>query len=284
MDEEMRTIEVKKTEFSVIFWLGLLMIPVSIVFWIGYMKKIDIVNFDVYQMATEPDSINNADRQSRVIEIFNSTKFTFQYNGSSGLVSYDFAPSFYIIRRDNNYLMASILHAILFIKKGRRSYDNSYFNRTVTLPSSYKTFFFNITWTVPKTTSTVTQSFAYPVFRVIVDQEYPYSSTIHRLTRIKYYKVPAIENSDIKTQALIEEFVDYAPTSSLDVLMEIYDSEGNVNYTFPNLEEYTIAGLSVILCFISLIAVLVFLWHWWSVKYVIIQNVIRRCTTHQRYY
>ncbi|EAY08447.1 hypothetical protein TVAG_355060 [Trichomonas vaginalis G3] len=284
MDEEMRTIEVKKTEFCIVFWIGLLLMPISIVFWVGFLKKMDIVNFDSYTMSTEPDSINNGNAQNDNILLFNQTQFVLNYVSDSGVEEYIFAPVWYKISRSTNYLLPSLLHYILFIKKGSRSGQNSYFTRNFTLPSSYSTLAYNITWNSSRTNNQISQDFVFPIYRTLVDQNDPYIVTRERLTKIKMFRTPGVEDTPMSEEGLVVEYTDYTVTSSYNVLMEIYDSEGMVNYSFPGLEDYTIAGISIILLFIGLIMVLIFLWHWWSVKYIIIQNVIKKCTTHQRYY
>ena len=268
-DEETRLIEQKKIEFCIIFWLGLFLVPVSLVFWAFYIEKMDTINNDTYAMVRGPETVNSQiTGDTRAIQ-----SYYFQVNGilmDSSTLTFS---------RPNNYLFISIIHTLLFIGRSGRSSSENIFTYTKQFPTGVETDLINLTF---YSTANGTSVFIpLKLMETDVANNDNNAQVTRYLTRADILIFRNFQNSI----GLGDVF--YQESTATPQSYQIYVRDAQTMkepYTFPPLEQWGYAPISLITLGIGLFLVIVFLWHWWSVKYIVIEVYIRKHIKNNKWY
>ena len=277
IDRETKTIERKRNQFSVIFWIGIVMLPISMYFAMFYIKKKDIINFDSYAMMNDFESVNSVND----IDLDE-----FKYGFTMQVDSRTFSRNLVEYSRIKNYMFASILHTLLFVKRGGRSASEYIFNGSISFDNSF-THVFNVTMSGRANASAT--------IPVRMKEMYPSPSDINKAitkyaTSIEFIVIRQREFDAIDlniSAAITLGNVYYSEMSSAPSTVDILIRDATsmkVNYDFPVLENWAVSAVSLIALFISVVFIFVFLWHWWSVRYIIIETFIRHNISSQKWY
>ena len=263
---EDNSIKQKKSEFSIFFWLGLTMIPLSIYFCYFYFKKKYYLNFDSFSIISDTETINTA--VSRYIPSYTFTTLRFYLNDNINFIT-----DLLTIKstRISNYFFTSILHSLLFIKRGGYLNSISYLYRfylSINLNSNF--LLFNLKLLNKKI------FFSIPINQYNTTNPENFEKLIINEIHFNYF------NYDSISSIVIEKII-YKKESSI-ITCFIHDSREMENYYFPLLEDQGIIIFSFITLFLSIILVMIFLWHCWSVKFIIIDKVIQDNSPQQKYY
>jgi len=258
------SIDQKKSEFSLFFWIGFIIMPVSAYFCYFYFRKDDYLNFDSYSIIADSEQTNTAVNQYSRNYRLSSKKF--YVLGS--LVTDSITSSYSRIR---NYFFTQILHTFLFVKRGSvLSSSKTVYYRSISLTLSDMYFPFDVC------VDSKCSYFSVPITKVNTSNINSFISESLNEIHLLYFSHDSIVGIRIDSTTYT--------SNSQTVTVYIHDSAESLDYYFPALEGNSILSFSFISLFIGLIFVMTFLWHCWSVRFIIIDRVIQQCSPQQRYY
>ena len=271
LDEESRSIEQKKIEFCIVFWIGVFLIPVSICFWGFYIEKMDTMNNDSFAMMRSPETVNSQVTASND-EITTYTFFIENTIMTQQTLNYT---------RPSNYLFISLIHTLLFIRRSEQSTNEIAMQNTRNFPvGTVQTDILNIIFNQNGGANST------GTFPIKLSETYPINDDNNAMATKYLTRVDLILFRSLGDSLGIGNTY-YQEMSTRPTSYEVYvrDSETMKEpYTFPSLEQTGYAPISLITLFIALVFVVVFLWHWWSVKYIVIEIYIRKHIKNNKWY
>lgn len=258
-----RIFRTKKMECAFFLFCGFFLILTSIVFCWFYYQKLDIANFDAYDILN--DALEANELNSKGFDDYDTTTLNFKVNG----VTCHSNESSTQIKRGHYF--TNLYDRVFLIKAYKHQYNWVYYSVSVAPKDEYRIDAFRVQ--IPNTNNQVpevTRTFHVPKNYSTFDPQVNITLTksISKLTVIYYYYNKTINgfSDDIR--------VSYEFDASQTFEVEIHLANEYLQYDFPTLSFSMIMAVSFPLFLVGIVCILFFLWHCWSYKYILIKRAI----------
>lgn len=263
-----RIFRTKKMECAFFLFCGFFLILTSIVFCWFYYQKLDIANFDAYDILN--DALEANELNSKGFDDYDTTTLQFKVNRAPC----DPIESSTQIKRGHYF--TNLYDRVFLIKAYKHQYNWKYYLCPCSiadpaLNDKYQIDAFRIQ-TPNNQEPEATRIFHVPKNYSTFDPQANGTLTIKyisKLTVIYYYYNKTINgfSDDIRVSYEFD-----TPPATFEV--EIHLANEYLQYDFPTLSFSMIMAVSFPLFLVGIVCILFFLWHCWSYKYILIKRAI----------
>lgn len=226
----------------------------------------DYVNRDSYTIFDDTTSVNQITTQNQYF----TTNYSFYIQVNGGTSTQMTTENIYT-SMPRSYLLPSVFHTLLFIKRMSRNSNQYFFSYQFTPDTTLNYTLINIT------SNSSYWLFSFPTISPTYD---PYSTSPFVVNYIS--NIHLIYLRDAQPEVLV--IGNYTYGTSMVTNVYVRDCDEPETVLFPALDHITVSPVSFVTFFVGLILLLTFVWHWWSVRYIVINSVIKECSPEPRYY
>ena len=244
----------KRLELVIFLIIGLSFFPIGIYYHFGFLKKNDHLDDEAFRILNESIEINKMDVESDFFkEVFNVTC------ASTGI-----RKKMQKVRDKQklpgNHLFAHILYTVLFMKR---------VSQTVVV----KTFRSNVTCPVFRISSSSGAEISYVAHPNV---SYMTEAGAIKIDRLEELQFDYAMFGDNISEILFRRAVYGDGLSDGQFTVTVFDANGQIDLKFPAMHSATFITVGIFIDLICIILILVFIWHCWSVSFIIIRSVIQR--------
>ena len=265
-----RIFRLKRMELSIFLWIAVFCLPTAAYLIFLFRGSGDHVNTDAYDILDDAVQANTLNYEMHALRNWyamnfygdmhtNNTGCTFSIGLSPLTGQHSIAPG---------YMFPSLIESIFMVKGYEYTMDYQFIQGTITCTARPVALIFRINYTI----SGLLKESRW--FSVPVSYWESTGQTTFRERCLSMVHVMFSDYDDLSAMTIHRLEYGNVCATTLSVTVQIHDAQEPFSFDFPAIQDTWPYFLSLVLLIIGFFGLLAFIWHCWSVRFILVKRAI----------